>query len=83
MLPLEIETDSFTLAKMVKGEWEAPWSIIGIITRIQQMMEDELIKVQYIYKEGNSLADCLANLCFSFAGKVNFNTFMEILGKLR
>lgn len=82
-MPLEIETNSFTLAKMVKGGWEVPWSIIGIITRIQQMMEDELIKVQYIYREWNSLADCLANLCFSFAGTVNFNTFMELPRKAK
>lgn len=78
MVPLELETDSFSLVKMMKGEWEIPWNIRGIIRRIQKIMELELIKVQHTYREGNSLAEFLASWCFSCASTISFNTFMEL-----
>lgn len=66
-VPLEFEADSFSLVKMVKWEWQIPWTIRGIIRKIQNMMELELIKLQHTYREENTLTDFLANWCFNFA----------------
>lgn len=58
-LPLMLETDS--LIKMVQGEWESPWNTAMIIRRFKELIGGGLIQVQHIYREGNTLADFLAN----------------------
>lgn len=43
------------LIKMVKGEWESPWTIVETLRRIRGWLKDYMITVQHIHGEENSL----------------------------
>lgn len=37
-LTLILETDSLSLTKIVKGDWECPWSIVMLIKKIKELV---------------------------------------------
>lgn len=56
-----LQTDSLLLQKVLTGEWSCPWSITDIIAEITINMQGKQTVIQHIYREGNKLADYLAN----------------------
>ncbi|WMV33745.1 hypothetical protein MTR67_027130 [Solanum verrucosum] len=80
-----METDSLVLVKILSRVWEIPWQIAAIVlVDIKQMAKICQVKLKHIFREGNSMVDCLA---FNRAGKFSFTnvkelpaTFKQILG---
>uniref|UniRef100_A0A1U7XZ22 Uncharacterized protein LOC104241643 n=1 Tax=Nicotiana sylvestris TaxID=4096 RepID=A0A1U7XZ22_NICSY len=70
---IELNTDSMMLKNII-GVWKIPWNISEIVEEIKQMMTRCNTTVAHILKEGNSLADYIANYaldhgpleCFGF-----------------
>lgn len=75
---LIIETDSLLLKRIVEGEWETPWCIGTKVKRIKEVRNHFNVIFQYVLREGNVVTDCLANLVFSFAGTILFQSFTKL-----
>lgn len=55
MSPLNMETDSLIIKKVLEGIWEIPWAISVNIRDIERTMENKEVEVVYTYREGNKL----------------------------
>lgn len=75
---LILETDSLLMKRIINGEWDAPWFIVAEVKRIKEMKEQFNVIFQRVLREGNTVADFLANLVFSFAGTIQFHSFSEL-----
>ncbi|KAH0678618.1 hypothetical protein KY284_019703 [Solanum tuberosum] len=56
-----IQTDSMLMYKVLTEEWAIPWNIADTIEEIKACLEGKQHNVQHIMREGNQLADYLAN----------------------
>ncbi|XP_060182163.1 uncharacterized protein LOC132611812 [Lycium barbarum] len=74
---IRIETDSLLLRNIIQMTWEVPWQIVTMVEEIWKLMEGKTVVIEHIYREGNKLADHLANLALD-NGDVLFNSFQEM-----
>ncbi|KAH0777307.1 hypothetical protein KY290_008718 [Solanum tuberosum] len=56
-----IQTDSMLLYKVLGGQWESPWIIRDMIEEIKTNLVNIQHIVQHVMREGNQLADYIAN----------------------
>ncbi|MCD7453913.1 hypothetical protein HAX54_022669 [Datura stramonium] len=56
-----IETDSMQLEKVIQKTWKVPWKIVTIIEEIWEIMSSRNVRVVHVTREGNKLADYIAN----------------------
>lgn len=75
---LEIETDSRLLLQIIKRKWRCPWDITDCVEKIRDNMGHLKANIHHIFKEGNQLADYLANLAFEHQDKQIFYEFKEL-----
>ncbi|XP_070018000.1 uncharacterized protein [Nicotiana sylvestris] len=64
--PLILETDSLVMKKVIEGEWDPPWVVANDVKKIIEKGNFNVI-FQHVFREGNSVADFIANIVFSFA----------------
>ncbi|KAH0662539.1 hypothetical protein KY284_027470 [Solanum tuberosum] len=57
-----IETDSLLLKNIVERVWKVPWKVVNILEEIWRLMQGKTVVISHIFREGNKLADYLANL---------------------
>lgn len=57
-----IQTASLLLKKVLEGEWACPWTLADIVADIKSNLQGNKSRIQHILREGNQLADYLANL---------------------
>ncbi|XP_059288679.1 uncharacterized protein LOC132042068 [Lycium ferocissimum] len=72
-----IETDSLLLKNIILTVWELPWQIIEMVEEIWRLMNNKTVRVIHIMREGNMLADHLANLALDH-GEVASESFQEL-----
>ncbi|XP_060194967.1 uncharacterized protein LOC132624163 [Lycium barbarum] len=77
-----IETDSLLLMNCILKIWEVPWQIIEVVEEIWKRMQNRTFKITHIMREGNQLADHLANLALD-EGEVDVESFQELGAKGR
>lgn len=73
-----LQTDSLVLLKILTKVWEVPWNIAVIVDDIRGLSQEVQVHIQHVYREGNSLADCIANLAFDNPGRQIYNSFSEL-----
>ncbi|KAK6784166.1 hypothetical protein RDI58_017620 [Solanum bulbocastanum] len=73
-----LETDSLTMINFIKGVWRVPWEISEIVEEIKTMIFKQGVKIQHIFREGNQLADFLANHAAEIDRKVEYQSFKEL-----
>lgn len=56
-----LQTDSLMLKNVVEGIWKPPWVIEEEVEEIKRFLRMCNGKISHIYREGNKLADYLAN----------------------
>lgn len=56
-----IEIDSLLLKNILQENWEMPWNIRVIVDNILALMKHATVSIEHIYREGNTLANYLAN----------------------
>uniref|UniRef100_A0A0V0HEC1 Putative ovule protein n=1 Tax=Solanum chacoense TaxID=4108 RepID=A0A0V0HEC1_SOLCH len=80
LFPLIMETDSLAVKNMVEGAWHIPWEATMEIRRIQVLKEGLEVAIEHTLREGNKLADFMANIVFSFAGtdSISYNDFQAL-----
>ncbi|XP_075091485.1 uncharacterized protein LOC142171695 [Nicotiana tabacum] len=76
--PLILETDSMVLKKCIEGEWDIPWSIMEEVQKIVEIKAHFNVIFQYVFKEGNTVADSVANTTFYFGGTISFQSFDDL-----
>ncbi|XP_070046776.1 uncharacterized protein [Nicotiana tomentosiformis] len=65
--PFIIETNSLVMKKIIEGKWDIPWNIGKEVKKIKEIKENYNVIFQHVLREGNTVADFLANLVFYFA----------------
>ncbi|KAH0669829.1 hypothetical protein KY289_024322 [Solanum tuberosum] len=73
-----LEKNSLCMMNFLRGLWKIPWEMADIyqaIIREQQLLN---IQVTHVFKEGNYLADSLANRAYEQEGKQIYNNFQEL-----
>ncbi|KAH0720359.1 hypothetical protein KY285_005160 [Solanum tuberosum] len=85
LFPLTLETDSQAFKNMIDGSWDIPWEVSLEIRIIQELMKGMEVVIEHTLREGNRMADFLANLVFSFVGTeiISFNTFQDLPKKAK
>ncbi|WMV12206.1 hypothetical protein MTR67_005591 [Solanum verrucosum] len=75
-----METDSLAVKNMVEGAWHIPWEVTMEIRRIQVLKEGLEVAIEHTLREGNKLADFMANIVFSVAGtdSISYNDFQAL-----
>ncbi|XP_075111672.1 uncharacterized protein LOC142181903 [Nicotiana tabacum] len=58
---IDLHTDSMLLKKALTGEWNPPWVIGTMVEDIRELMNRANVKLSHTLKEGNQLADHIAN----------------------
>ncbi|KAH0639790.1 hypothetical protein KY285_036376 [Solanum tuberosum] len=56
-----IQTDSMLMCKVLEGKWATPWIITDLVEEIKTILKDIQYTFHHIMREGNQLADYLAN----------------------
>lgn len=51
----------------MEGRWSCSWNLIGHVEDIKELMATCEVKISHIMREGNKLADHLANYALDFA----------------
>ncbi|KAK4721460.1 hypothetical protein R3W88_011693 [Solanum pinnatisectum] len=73
-----LETESEVLIKILTRIWKVAWSIAVVIEDIWGFSQECQVQIQHVYREGNTLADYLANLAFFNPGRIVYNSFAEL-----
>ncbi|KAK6791791.1 hypothetical protein RDI58_010872 [Solanum bulbocastanum] len=75
---LLIETDSLSLKNIIQMTQRIPWEIGEIMEDIMKEMRTQKAKIKHISREGNPIADYLANLAINQTDIQEFNEFAEL-----
>nr|XP_009777125.1 PREDICTED: uncharacterized protein LOC104226764 [Nicotiana sylvestris] len=76
------ETDSMLLKNIIEESWKPPWYITEHVEEILRLKEQSIIKVTHIFREGNTLADHLANYALD-EGNTECHGFWDLDSKGR
>ncbi|XP_075092316.1 uncharacterized protein LOC142172566 [Nicotiana tabacum] len=72
-----LQTDSMLLKKIMDGIWKPPWIISEQVEEIMQLMNGSNYTVTHIHREGNKLADHLANYALDH-GEIECQQFWHL-----
>ncbi|XP_060211915.1 uncharacterized protein LOC132639486 [Lycium barbarum] len=64
---VQLETDSLVLLNILQDTWITPWELMNQIEQIKQDMRAMQVQINHIFREGNSLANFLANQALDHA----------------
>lgn len=73
--PCVIETDSLLMKRVLDEIWEPPWHIVGQVEEIPNLMSRCVVAVTHVLREGNKLADHLANLTLELNAHIQAESF--------
>nr|XP_016451168.1 PREDICTED: ribonuclease H-like [Nicotiana tabacum] len=77
-----LQTDSLLLKNIIEESWKPPWCINDHVEEILRLNEQSIIKVTHIFREGNTLADHLANYALD-EGNIECHGFWDMDSKGR
>ncbi|XP_019237995.1 PREDICTED: uncharacterized protein LOC109218121 [Nicotiana attenuata] len=74
---IKLHTNSMMLKNVLNEEWSVPWNIAAMLEEIKELMNRSNVTVAHTLREGNILADHLANYALDF-GVIEANNFWEL-----
>lgn len=80
---LHLELDSLVLVHILRGESNCPWHIYYYIEAIKSLLASIVCVVTNIYREGNKVADGLANEAVDMGGNCVFFISYELPKKIQ
>uniref|UniRef100_M1BF38 RNase H family protein n=1 Tax=Solanum tuberosum TaxID=4113 RepID=M1BF38_SOLTU len=83
LMGITIETDSLSLKKMILNQWKVPWEIVERIEDIRQSLQQLDARIIHIFREGNTVADSLANEVIDTQYTTEYNNFQELPSNIR
>ncbi|XP_019242508.1 PREDICTED: uncharacterized protein LOC109222633, partial [Nicotiana attenuata] len=72
-----LQTDSMLMKSIIEKAWKPPWTIVDLMEEIKELMEGCSIRISHIFREGNKLADHLANFALDY-GNIECHDFWEL-----
>lgn len=72
-----LQTDSMLLKNIIEGSWKSPWCIVEHVEEIMELIKGRNFRVSHIYREGNKLADHLANYALD-VGTIECHEFWHL-----
>ncbi|WMV49324.1 hypothetical protein MTR67_042709 [Solanum verrucosum] len=72
-----IETDSLSLKKIIQKAWRVPWELAEKVEEIREIMQQISATITHIFREGNGLADSLANIAMESQSEHQYLRFQE------
>ncbi|KAH0781476.1 hypothetical protein KY290_001074 [Solanum tuberosum] len=75
---LIVESDSLLIVKIIKEVWKVPWELADYFDDLKREMTKIEVTIQHIYREGNKLADYLANLAINASEMKTFRSFEQL-----
>ncbi|WMV19389.1 hypothetical protein MTR67_012774 [Solanum verrucosum] len=69
--------------KMILREWKIPWEILDILEEAKQIVKQNKFEVQHVYREGNLLADVIANSAYIKSEVQKYKKFEQLLANCR
>ncbi|KAH0781747.1 hypothetical protein KY290_001345 [Solanum tuberosum] len=78
-----VETNSLTLKNILTKKWKTPWEQAEKIEEIQKAITVKQVKIKYIFREANSLADSLANIGTEQVETVKAQSFYNLSSRGR
>lgn len=72
-----IKTDSLLTKNIVDKSWKVPWQVVITLEEIWRLMQGRPVVIKHILREGNKLADHLANLALG-KGTLCGSNFQEM-----
>ncbi|KAH0715131.1 hypothetical protein KY284_008036 [Solanum tuberosum] len=73
-----IETDSLSLKKIVLKTWRIPWEIIERVEEIRELLQKTRATITHVFREGNCLADALANVAIESQTDHEYQAWQEL-----
>lgn len=73
-----LETDSLVMLNIINSNWKIPWDLLEIVEKIQRHIQDQQITMQHIYREGNQLADYIANIAANEETNLTYEHFTQV-----
>ncbi|KAH0669679.1 hypothetical protein KY289_024172 [Solanum tuberosum] len=80
---ITMKTYSLTLKRMIEKQWKVPWELIEIIEDIRvklQLLQGNII---HIFREGNTVADALANEVIEEQNTKEYHYFQDLPASIR
>ncbi|XP_059315234.1 uncharacterized protein LOC132065727 [Lycium ferocissimum] len=75
-----LETDSLLMKNILDRTWKPPWNIADVVEEIWDITDNAQVQVLHIMREGDQLADHLANYALDY-GEIEVNSFAELDSK--
>ncbi|KAH0708987.1 hypothetical protein KY284_010414 [Solanum tuberosum] len=73
-----LESDSLSIVNCLRNSWKVPWERVEQVEECRVLMEITKVRIQHTLREGNNLADFIANAVIGAVGLVQFNTFISL-----
>ncbi|KAH0646318.1 hypothetical protein KY284_034202 [Solanum tuberosum] len=78
-----VETDSLSLKRMIEKQWKVPWELVERIEEIRVLVHKLQASLTHTFREGNCVADFLANEVVESQSIKEYNTFQELPSSIR
>uniref|UniRef100_A0A0V0H132 Putative ovule protein n=1 Tax=Solanum chacoense TaxID=4108 RepID=A0A0V0H132_SOLCH len=80
---MTIETNSLALKQMINKQWKVLWELIELIEDIRVKLHSMQGQVIHTFREGNTVADALANEVTDSQEKKEYHCFNELPANIR
>ncbi|KAH0648235.1 hypothetical protein KY285_033483 [Solanum tuberosum] len=78
-----VETYSLSLKKMIEKQWNVPWELVERVEEIRVLVHKLQASLTHTFREGNCVADALANEVVESQSTKEYNTFQELPSSIR
>ncbi|KAK6791949.1 hypothetical protein RDI58_000231 [Solanum bulbocastanum] len=68
---------------MILKQWRVPWEMVERIEEIREKLQQLNSQIIHIYREGNMVADALANEVMETQTIMEYHCFQELPSKIR
>ncbi|WMV47500.1 hypothetical protein MTR67_040885 [Solanum verrucosum] len=68
---------------MILKQWKVPWEIVERVEDIRKRLHQLDAKIIHIFREGNTVADSLANEVIETQDTKEYHIFQELPGNIR
>lgn len=74
---VDLHTDSMLVKNVMQGEWSTTWAAAEYVEEIKKLMGRCHLKISHTLREGNQLADHIANYALDY-GPIECNKFEDL-----
>lgn len=73
-----LETDCLSIVNIINRNWKIPCEVAEMVEEIQEHIRRQHIQINHIFREGNKLAEYMANLATNESTTLVYNSFTQL-----